>query len=128
MEVMWNKLKGGRGFPLLAALCALGILLLAASYFLPKSLGAGALAGTPGETELEERLCGVLRQIEGVGRVRVLIHEGGGDEIVGVLVVAEGAQELSVRTELMRAAMTALNVPARAVEVFAMREIKEEVQ
>ena len=43
-----------------------------------------------------------------------------GDQgVLGVLVVADGAQELSVRTELMRAAMTALDVPADAVEVFA---------
>ena len=50
--------------------------------------------------------------------LEVLVTEGE-QGVVGVLVVADGAQELSVRTELMRAAMTALDVPADAVEVFA---------
>ena len=60
----------------------------------------------------------MLSQIAGAGQVEVLVTEGE-QGVVGVLVVADGAQELSVRTELMRAAMTALDVPADAVEVFA---------
>ena len=67
---------------------------------------------------VEERLARVLSQIVGAGQVEVLVTEGE-QGVVGVLVVADGAQELSVRTELMRAAMTALDVPADAVEVFA---------
>ena len=67
---------------------------------------------------VEERLARVLSQIAGAGQVEVLVTEGE-QGVVGVLVVADGAQELSVRTELMRAAMTALDVPADAVEVFA---------
>lgn len=67
---------------------------------------------------VEERLSHVLSQIAGAGQVEVLVTEGE-QGVVGVLVVADGAQELSVRTELMRAAMTALDVPADAVEVFA---------
>lgn len=69
---------------------------------------------------VEERLARVLSQIAGAGQVEVLVTEGE-QGVVGVLVVADGAQELSVRTELMRAAMTALDVPADAVEVFARR-------
>ena len=67
---------------------------------------------------VEERLAHVLSQIAGAGQVEVLVTEGD-QGVLGVLVVADGAQELSVRTELMRAAMTALDVPADAVEVFA---------
>ena len=67
---------------------------------------------------VEERLARVLSQIAGAGQVEVLVTEGE-QGVVGVLVVADGAQELSVRTELMRAAMTALDVPADAVEVIA---------
>lgn len=54
----------------------------------------------------------------GAGEVTVFINE---DEegVRGVLVVAEGAGDLAVQTELLRAAMTALDVPAASVEVFA---------
>jgi stage III sporulation protein AG len=48
--------------------------------------------------------------------------EDGCDGVRGVLIVADGADELTVRTELMRAAMTALDVPASSVEVFARNE------
>lgn len=69
-------------------------------------------------TEMESRLSGVLSSIAGAGNVNVMVVQ---DEegVRGVLVVADGARELTVRTELMRAAMTALDVPASAVEVFA---------
>ena len=44
--------------------------------------------------------------------------EDGCDGVRGVLIVADGAAELTVRTELMRATMTALDVPASSVEVL----------
>lgn len=68
---------------------------------------------------IEQRLSSVLSQIAGAGQVEVLVTEDAQGGVLGVLVVADGAQNLSVRTELMRAAMTALDVPASSVEVFA---------
>ena len=69
------------------------------------------------EGSMEERLARVLSQINGAGKVDVLVMQ---DEagICGVVVVADGAQQLTVRSDLMRAAMTALDVPAQSVEVF----------
>ena len=74
------------------------------------------------QDEVETRLARVLSQIAGAGQVEVLVMEDGCDGVRGVLIVADGADELTVRTELMRAAMTALDVPASSVEVFARNE------
>lgn len=115
----FKRIKAQKGTPLLLGLMALGIFLFALSYMLPRE-------ETPARTrelapsDLELRLCAVLSQIKGVGEVDVLVHAADSGEVVGVLVVAQGAQELGVRTELMRAAMTALDIPAKAVDVFAM--------
>ena len=92
-----------RKFAGLLLLLALGIGLVALSFFLPGQ---------------EERARSALSDIRGAGEVTVFINE---DEegVRGVLVVAEGAGDLAVQTELLRAAMTALDVPAASVEVFA---------
>ena len=70
------------------------------------------------EGSMEARLARVLSQIEGAGQVEVLVMQNDAG-ILGVVIVADGAQQLTVRSDLMRAAMTALDVPAESVEVFA---------
>ena len=70
---------------------------------------------------IEERLSQVLSMIEGAGKAEVLVTQSE-TGVVGVLVVADGAQDLTVRTELMRAAMTALDIPAESVEVFVRKK------
>ena len=75
------------------------------------------------ESSVEQRLSQLMSMIDGAGQVDVLVTEGDSG-VVGVLIVADGAQELTIRTELMRAAMTALDIPAESVEVFV--RIKEE--
>lgn len=42
-------------------------------------------------------------------------------DIKGVIVVAEGANNVQVRLELMRAVMVALNIGAENIEIFAMK-------
>ena len=114
-----------RKFAGLLLLLALGIGLVALSFFLPgqeeRARSADAEYAAQG---LEERLSAAclpnqtVLVIRGAGEVTVFINE---DEegVRGVLVVAEGAGDLAVQTELLRAAMTALDVPAASVEVFA---------
>jgi hypothetical protein len=86
---------------------------------------------------LEMRLARVLSQMAGAGRVEVVIHyapaavtassswlsgetaEVGGEPL-GVVVVAEGAGDLTVRIELAQAVQTLLRLPADAVEIFKM--------
>lgn len=74
------------------------------------------------ETQLESRLESILSQIEGAGKVRVMISFCGddGNSVRGAIVVAEGARDIGVRMELERAAATALGTELAAVNVFAM--------
>jgi len=86
------------------------------------------------QTGDEARLAATLSAIKGAGQVRVMITyevdgipgaaEAMGDNlpqernIKGVLIVAQGAEDLSVRAALLQAAQTVLRVPANCVDVF----------
>ena len=119
-----------------ALLLALG---LAGSLLFSGSWGAGVLTEQPQDSgaqgdALETRLAAVLSRMEGAGQGEVVIHyaqtvstsawpqesaqETG--EPVGVVVVAEGADNLRVRLELAQAVQTLLRLEAESVEVFAM--------
>lgn len=81
-------------------------------------------------TSLERRMESVLSSIEGAGRVRVLVNSpeatavfsGGSGSAGGVLVVAEGADDLKVCMELQRAVKALLGVEAGQIEILTMKE------
>ncbi len=74
----------------------------------------------------------VLSAMAGAGRVEVaLFYEteavtafggGGKSRPTGAVVVAEGAGDMQVRLELIRAARTLLGLPEAAVDVFVMED------
>ena len=76
----------------------------------------------------------ILSQIEGAGRVSVMITyekndyaaeasaEAGEPKIKGVIIVAEGAQDVAVRLNLIRAAQTVLDIKSDTIEVFVMKK------
>lgn len=119
---MLKKLKKDKKLVTLILMLICGASLITLSFFVVPQQentthGSADLTYTTGDG-IEARLSRVLSQIAGAGTVDVLVLEDG-QNIRGVLIVADGADELTVRTELMRAAMTALDVPASSVEVFA---------
>jgi hypothetical protein len=84
---------------------------------------------------LESRLAAILSSIDGAGYVEVMIYETPAQQTsslfyansaesssalppVGVIVVADGASDIRVRLELIRAVQTLMDLPAEAVEVF----------
>lgn len=81
-------------------------------------------------TSLERRMENVLSCIEGAGRVRVLVHSTDAvsafasqdERAAGVLVVAEGADDLKVNMELQRAVQALLGIEAGQIEILTMRE------
>ena len=88
-------------------------------------------------TQLEERLASTLSQIKGAGRVQVMVTytqeeaQGGWlsssqgnkkQEVVGVIIVAQGARDIGVTFELITAAKTVLGVKASMVKVFVMND------
>ena len=121
MKSWLDRLKTMKNWPwLLALLCCAAALLL----FPP---GGAVKAGM---TEEEQRVSATLSRIAGAGEVRVSIYYaqeasafgGGNRSPVGAVIVAQGAGDIAVRLNLLRAAETLLGLPASAVEVFEMEE------
>lgn len=70
----------------------------------------------------EARLSEILSAIDGAGEVNVMITQMDG-KISGVLVVASGAKDLSIRLKLLEATKVALNVNADIVSVYASNKV-----
>lgn len=79
------------------------------------------------ESMTEKRVAKVLSTMAGAGRVEVALYYADAEETgtpTGALVVAEGAQEMGVRLNLIRAVRTLFGLPENAVDVFVMEEDK----
>jgi hypothetical protein len=98
-------------------------------------LTTGSPASSASNSALESRLSSILSSIDGAGTVDVMIYEAAAEtsssvdwlggvsntsapQAVGVVVVADGASDVRVRLELIRAVQTLMDLPAGAVEVF----------
>lgn len=78
-------------------------------------------------TELEMRLGEILSEIDGAGRVTVMISQENSEEgasadgqvkAIGVVIVADGADNVMVRMNLITATKTLLDVDADAIQIF----------
>ncbi len=98
-----------------------GLLALAALLVL---LVMGSSEPATSASRQEKRMAEVLSSIAGAGKVEVALFYHGEENgsPTGALVVAQGADQLAVRLELIRAARTLLGLPEAAVDVFAMGE------
>ncbi len=123
MKKWLESMKGKKTGPtLLIGLFALALLLLLL-------MGEG---GEGSHTAQEKRIGEVLGRIAGAGRVEVMIYDrvaenslmSNSSTAVGAVVVAEGAADLGVRLQLIRAVRTLLGLPETAVEVFEMGEAR----
>ena len=81
----------------------------------------------------EERLCTLLSQVDGVGRVSVMItyyeeKDGSWDAskqntgAKGVVIAAEGAENEHVKNEIISGVRAVLNLPANKVYVYKMAQ------
>lgn len=83
-------------------------------------------------SQQEMRIAEVLSTMAGAGRVEVVLYyapqstsafaSSAETAPTGALIVAEGAQDMAVRLNLIRAVRTLLGLPETAVDVFAMEE------
>lgn len=105
MKRFLEELRGARRIELFLAIAAIAVLLLVQMRNETISVC---------RTEQELRLIAILNSIEGVGQVDAMISEG---EPPGVLIVAEGADEMSVMLRLQYAVQTLLGVEASRVEI-----------
>ena len=120
MKALWEKLGKYR----LWLIAALVLAIVAAVVSGGKTTDAASSE--------ERRIAEVLSAIDGAGRVEVALYYQKTDVVFGetaqskpcgMVIVAEGAQDLQVRLTLIRAARTLLNLPENAVDVFAMKEV-----
>lgn len=99
------------------------LMALAAAVILCLILG-GTESLPTGQTEEEARLARVLSAMEGAGKVEVAVFyepaqgKDAPSKPCGVVVVAQGADDIAVRLRLSRAVCTLLGVDAEQVEVF----------
>lgn len=84
------------------------------------------------QEELEKRLTKFLAEIEGVGRVSVLMHmeeesvssygsNSSINKITGVIVAAEGASNETIRLEIVKMVMALYDLSADKVEVYPLK-------
>ena len=115
----------------LAALGRYKYWLIAAVTLLAVAVVASSGGQAGGSSAEERRIAEVLSAIEGAGRVEVALYfnkaatafgETAQSKPCGMVIVAEGAQDLRVRLTLIRAGRTLLGLPEDAVDVFTMKE------
>lgn len=82
------------------------------------------------KTDLEQRLETLLSRVEGVGKVEVLImteeekgefYGGGGEKVTGVIVVAEGADNILTVGNIKEAVMALFQVEAHKIKIMKMK-------
>ena len=89
--------------------------------------------GNGAQSTEEERIAGVLSSIAGAGKVEVAVFyaaektDAFGNTLAaavptGAVVVAQGAHDMGVRLQLIRAVRTLLGLSENAVDVFVMEE------
>lgn len=118
-----KKLKGIKNIRLIAAIFIIAIaLLIYSTVATEKALGAGdgEVSSSVADPD-ESRLASVLRELEGVGRVETMITRDDEERVIGVIVIAEGAEDIAVRLRLLSAVTTAMGVDKNIVNVYAMK-------
>ena len=117
-----KKIKGIKNIRLIAAIFIIAVALLIYS-----TVAAADSVGPASQTEQsasmddeESRLAAILGGLDGVGEVEVMMTRRD-DEIVGVLVLAEGAEDIAVMLRILSATTTAMGVDKGIVDVYAMK-------
>lgn len=122
-SALLKKIKGIKNIRLIAAIFIIAVALLIYSSVATNN-AVRDTSGTEsayGMDQEESRLASVLEGLEGVGRVETMITRGENDEIVGVIVIAEGAEDIGVRLRLLSAVTTAMGVDKQIVNVYTMK-------
>ena len=72
--------------------------------------------------QMEHKICSVIQKIAGCGKAEVAISCATGDDsVVGVVVVAEGADDPIVKFKIIEVVVTLLNVDKTDVAVFTYK-------
>ncbi len=77
---------------------------------------------TDSRTSLEKKLKTTLEMAEGVGDVDVMLTFDENDRVEGAIIVAEGAQNTSIKKNLHDSAVAVLNLPAYKVQILIKKK------
>ncbi len=100
----------------IAILIILSVALLSFDVFTQNKDGRKQIIDDDGGTEAT--LCNILTDIKGVGDVNVMLQYDKENQISGVIVTAEGAEDPVVRNNLVNAVRAVFNIPVSSVMVF----------
>jgi len=73
------------------------------------------------QTEAEQKLSGLLKQIDGVGEAEVMICETE-EGVQSVVVVCSGARDLNVVMDIREAVAAALGTQEKSVKIYLKKE------
>ena len=108
---LFQKLKSIKHIEIIiAVIFAVIILLIYMSSVDTKSVSTSA--------NLETRLENILSDIEGAGEVSVLINTTSEDVIDGVIIVSSGAENVTVKLNILKAVQTVLKIPTAQIEIL----------
>ena len=113
------KLRGVKNIQIIVAILIIAVALIIYSNVIGKTKSSSSVsANSSVMTEEETRLASILSEIEGAGQVSAMITKSG-EEVVGVIVIASGAKDITVRLRLVDATATALGVNKNIVSVYS---------
>ena len=71
-------------------------------------------------TEEEAKIAETISQISGIGKTKVLLTMGSDSQVVGVVVVAQGAENMESRVKMIRCVEKATGATVDQIEIFEM--------
>jgi len=126
LEKTFKKLKSIKHIEIIVAVL-FGLILLALYLSTVNGGTSYNSSNSSGYTyEIEDRLSNVLSDIDGAGKVNVMVMLEDGEElnsdivpkVSSVIVVAQGAKDYKVRIELLKAVEAILNLPTTNIEIL----------
>ena len=117
----FKKLKGIKNLQIIVVIFIIAVALIIYSTVMTRT-DAKSTETTVSSvmTADEQRLSAILSNIVGAGKVDAMITTDNG-RITGVLIIADGADDITVRLRLIDAAATALGVSKNIVNVFCRK-------
>ncbi len=116
LKGMFEKIKGIKNIKIIALVFIIAIALIIYSNVVARDKDEKQSF----QNDEETRLASILSSVDGAGDVETMITKSSG-QIVGVLVIATGANNPLVRLRLLNAASSALGVDSETVSVMSRK-------
>lgn len=110
---VFEKIKGIKNIKIIVLIFIIAIALIIYSNVATTKHSAQTF-----QNDEETRLSSILSSVEGAGEVETMITKSSG-QVVGVLIIADGANNPLVRLRLLQAASSALGVDSEIVSVMS---------